>query len=306
VSCPLCSQHHHLAESDGDERALADLASQIREANTARQRDLLRATRAQLRLEASLDKKLRRSLRAAKSAVTDAVRAAADSGDLPALRGMDRDTLSRWLLDAGLGDLVLDITEAERDTLANVEQLLLASSDGFDVNALEGIGQALADDTISGIIDDVIVPDVQRVVRDALAGAQFTADPSETIGSLDAALRSAEGRQITEARTRITSFGRELTAVAAESAGVDHYLYTGPLDGITRPFCRQLAGKVFTKSQVQDLRNYQIEPPLVRGGGYNCRHTWAPVSEELIESAGLDRGTNADVRRANQAAKAAR
>jgi len=219
---------------------------------------------------------------------------------------MDRDTLSRWLLDAGLGDLVLDITEAERDTLANVEQLLLASSDGFDVNALEGIGQALADDTISGIIDDVIVPDVQRVVRDALAGAQFTADPSETIGSLDAALRSAEGRQITEARTRITSFGRELTAVAAESAGIDHYLYTGPLDGITRPFCRQLAGKVFTKSQVQDLRNYQIEPPLVRGGGYNCRHTWAPVSEELIESAGLDRGTNADVRRANQAAKAAR
>ena len=306
MSCPLCSQHHHLAESDGDERALADLASQIREANTARQRDLLRATRAQLRLEASLDKKLRRSLRAAKSAVTDAVRAAADSGDLPALRGMDRDTMSRWLLDAGLGDLVLDITEAERDTLANVEQLLLASSDGFDVNALEGIGQALADDTISGIIDDVIVPDVQRVVRDALAGAQFTADPSETIGSLDAALRSAEGRQITEARTRITSFGRELTAVAAESAGVDHYLYTGPLDGITRPFCRQLAGKVFTKSQVQDLRNYQIEPPLVRGGGYNCRHTWAPVSEELIESAGLDRGTNADVRRANQAAKAAR
>lgn len=312
MSCPLCSQHHHLAESDGDERALADLASQIREANTARQRDLLRATRAQLRLEASLDKKLRRSLRAAKSAVTDAVRVAADSGDLPALRGMDRDTLSRWLLDAGLGDLVLDITEAERDTLANVEQLLLASSDGFDVNALEGIGQALADNTISGIIDDVIVPDVQRVVRDALAGAQFTADPSETIGSLDAALRSAEGRQITEARTRITSFGRELTAVAAESAGIDHYLYTGPLEGtskqkgITRPFCRQLVGKVFTKSQVQDLRNYQIEPPLVRGGGYNCRHTWAPVSEELIESAGLDRGTNADVRRANQAAKAAR
>lgn len=306
MSCPLCSQHHHLAESDGDERALADLASQIREANTARQRDLLRATRAQLRLEASLDKKLRRSLRAAKGAVTDAVRAAADSGDLPALRGMDRDTMSRWLLDAGLGDLVLDITEAERDTLANVEQLLLASSDGFDVNAIEGIGQALADDTISGLIDDVILPDMQRVVRDALAGAQFTADPSETIGSLDAALRSAEGRQITEARTRITSFGRELTAVAAESAGIDHYLYTGPLDGITRPFCRQLAGKVFTRSQVQDLRNYQIEPPLVRGGGYNCRHTWAPVSEELIESAGLDRGTNADVRRANERARRAR
>jgi len=307
VSCPLCSQrhHHHLAEN-GDERALADLASQIREANTARQRDILRATRAQLRLEASLDKKLRRSLRAAKSAISDAVQGAADSGNLQTLRNLDRTDLERWLLDVGLGDLVLDITAAERDTLANVEQLLLASSDGFDVNAIEGVGQALADDTISGIIDDVVIPDVQRAVRDALAGAQFTADPAEVIGSLDAALRSAEGRQITEARTRITSFGRELTAVAAESVGIDHYLYTGPIDGITRPFCRQLVGRVFTKTQVQDLRNYQIEPPLVRGGGYNCRHTWAPVSEELIESADLSRGTDADVERANQRAKAER
>lgn len=305
VGCPLCSQHHHLAES-GDDRALADLASQIKEANTARQRDILRATRAQLRLEADLDRKLRRSLRAAKSAISDAVRSAADSGDLQSLRNMRRTDLDEWLLEAGLADLVLDITEAERDTLSNVEQLLLASDIGFDVNAIEGVGQALADDTLSGIIDDVIIPDTQRAVRDALAGAVFTADPAEVIGSLDAALRSAEGRQITEARTKIASFGRELTAVAAEAAGINHYLYVGPLDGITRAFCRELVGKTFTQTQVQALRNSQIEPPLVRGGGYNCRHSWAPVSEELIESAGLDKGTNADVRRANQRAKAER
>lgn len=303
MGCPLCSQHHQLAEQDGDERALADLASQIKQANTARQRDILRATRAQLKLEAALDRKLRRSLRAAKVAVSDAVQAAADSGGLDALRNMRREQLSDWLLDAGLGDLVLDLTDAERETLANVEQLLLASSRGFNTADIEGIGQALANQTVESILEDVIIPDTQRAVRDALQGALFIPDPSEVVSSLDAALRSAEGRQITEARTAITSFGRELTAVAAESAGLEHYLYVGPLDGITRGFCRVLVGKAFTKAQVDKLHNYQIEPPLTRGGGYNCRHTWAPISEELIESANITKGTDADVREANSKAR---
>jgi hypothetical protein len=306
VGCPLCSQHHHLAEQDGDERALADLASQIKEANTARQRDILRATRAQLKLEAALDRKLRRSLRAAKAAVSDAVQAAADSGGLDALRRMRREELSNWLLEAGLGDLVLDLTEAERETLANVEQLLLASSTGFNVAEIEGIGQALADETVEGIIEGVIIPDTQRAVRDALQGADFIADPSTVISALDAALRSAEGRQITEARTAITTFGRQITAVAAVDAGLDHYLYVGPLDGITRGFCKELVGKTFTEQQVAKLNNYQLNPPLVRGGGYNCRHTWAPISEELIESANIERGTDADVRRANSKARGER
>lgn len=306
MRCSLCSQIHLLAERDGDERALADLASQIKEANSARQRDILRATRAQLKLEAALDKKLRRSLRAAKTAVSDAVKVAADSGGLDALRNMRREELSSWLLEAGLGDLVLDITEAERDTLANVEQLLLASSSGFNVAEIEGIGQALSNETLESIIEDVIIPDTQRAVREALQGAQFAADISTVVSDLDAQLRRAEGRQITEARTAITSFGREITAVAAEAAGLDHYLYTGPLDGITRSFCRELVGKAFTHTQIDKLNNQQLAPPLIRGGGYNCRHTWAPISEELIESANIERGTDADVRRANSKARGER
>ena len=306
MRCSLCSQIHLLAEQDGDERALADLASQIKEANSARQRDILRATRAQLKLEAALDRKLRRSLRAAKAAVSDAVQAAADSGGLDALRNMRREDLSSWLLEAGLGDLVLDITRAERDTLANVEQLLLASSTGFNVAEIEGIGQALSNETVESIIEDVIIPDTQRAVREALQGAQFATDISTVVSDLDAQLRRAEGRQITEARTAITSFGRGITAVAAEAAGLDHYLYTGPLDGITRSFCRELVGKAFTQTQIDKLNNQQLAPPLIRGGGYNCRHTWAPISEELIESANIERGTDADVRRANSKARGER
>ena len=219
---------------------------------------------------------------------------------------MRRDEMSAWLLDQGLAESVFEVTDAERETLANIEELLNIQADGFDIESIGGIGSALASDTVEGIFDDVILPDTQRAVRDALSSAEFSAEPGAVISSLDAALRSAEGRQITEARTRLTSFGRELTAVAAEAAGLDHYLYTGPLDGITRSFCRELVGKVFTSSQIGAMRNYQLEPVLTRGGGYNCRHSWSPVSEELIESADLDRGTESDVRKANERARRAR
>ncbi len=305
MACPYCSTTR-LAEEDADEVAISDLTRQIQRATDERLKRQLKAARGQIQVEASLERGLRRALRRSKREVVAAVKAAAERGGLDELRRMRRDEISAWLLDQGLAESVFEISDAERETLANVEGLLLSSVDGFDIAAVGGIGQALAQDTVEGIFDDVIIPDTQRAVRDALSSAQFSAEPSAVISSLDAALRSAEGRQITEARTRIASFGRELTAVAAEAAGLDHYLYTGPLDGITRPFCRELVGKVFTSSQVGEMRNYQLEPVLTRAGGYNCRHSWSPVSEELIESANLERGTDAEVRRANEKARRAR
>ena len=267
---------------------------------------MLRASKAQLQLETKLDRNLRRALRRSKAEIVNAVKAAAERGGLDELRRMRRDEMNAWILDNGLASSIMEITDAERETLANVEELLLASEDGFSAASLGGVGEALADQTISGIYDDIILPDVQRSVRDALSSAAFTLEPSDVISGLDAALRSSEGRQITEARTRISSYGRELTAIAAEEAGLNHYLYLGPQDGITRSFCKEIVGKVYTETQVGEMRNYQLEPVLTRGGGYNCRHSWSPVSEELIESANLQRGTDADVRRANQRARADR
>ena len=305
MGCLYCS-HIRLAEEDADAVAISDLTRQIKATTDARLKRQLKATRAQLQVEASLERGLRRALRKSKREVVAAVKAAAERGGLEELRRMRRDEMSAWLLDQGLAESVFEVTDAERETLANIEELLNIQADGFDIESIGGIGSALASDTVEGIFDDVILPDTQRAVRDALSSAEFSAEPGAVISSLDAALRSAEGRQITEARTRLTSFGRELTAVAAEAAGLDHYLYTGPLDGITRSFCRELAGKVFTSSQIGQMRNYQLEPVLTRGGGYNCRHSWSPVSEELIESADLDRGTEADVRKANERARRAR
>jgi len=44
-------------------------------------------------------------------------------------------------------------------------------------------------------------------------------------------------------------------------------------------------------------------PVKTGGGGYNCRHSWSPVSEGFLKAAGLDRATTKDISKANAGAK---
>lgn len=68
------------------------------------------------------------------------------------------------------------------------------------------------------------------------------------------------------------------------------YAYVGPVDAIIRPFCLQHIGKVYTKAEIEALDNGQLPNPFLTGGGYNCRHLWAPISR-FSASADL-RGTD--------------
>ena len=88
--------------------------------------------------------------------------------------------------------------------------------------------------------------------------------------------------------------------MAAQQAGLDHYLYTGPRDGLTRSFCRALINKVVDEDQMRKLKNGQGLSVKTSGGGYNCRHSWSPVSESFIETADLDLATSSDIRDANR------
>jgi hypothetical protein len=98
-------------------------------------------------------------------------------------------------------------------------------------------------------------------------------------------------------------FGRSVTAAIADEAGLRYYLYTGPIDGVTRQFCRPLVDKVVSESQMKKLNNKQGLPVKTGGGGYNCRHSWSPVSEGFIKAAGLDRATTKDISKANAGAR---
>lgn len=85
----------------------------------------------------------------------------------------------------------------------------------------------------------------------------------------------------TELNTALIAYQRVAHFEAANEAGIDKFLYVGPLDRITRPFCQEHVGKVYTRDEIASLDNEQGLPVEVYGGGYNCRHHWRPVSDEL-------------------------
>lgn len=94
----------------------------------------------------------------------------------------------------------------------------------------------------------------------------------------------------TELNTALISFNRTVTASAASELGIERFIYVGPDDGITRPFCQSLLNDreppIYTIDEIAAMDNDQGLDVLTSGGGYNCRHTWQPVSDDLAKELG--------------------
>jgi hypothetical protein len=155
---------------------------------------------------------------------------------------------------------------------------------------------------VDAVFQDVIIPDTTKAVREALQGMVLGVPLKASMSRLSAQMERSEGRQLTEVKTKIASYGRQVTAAVGESAGLDLYLYTGPRDGITRMFCKPLINKVVTEAQMARLNNGQGLPVKLSGGGYNCRHSWSPVSQGFVDAAGLTMADAADIAQANAGA----
>ena len=155
---------------------------------------------------------------------------------------------------------------------------------------------------VDSVFQDVIIPDTTKAIREALQGMSLGVPLKASMSALSAQLERSEGRQLTEVKTKIASYGRQVTAAVGESAGLDLYLYTGPRDGITRAFCKPLINKVVNEQQMARLDNGPGLPVKLSGGGYNCRHSWSPVSQGFVDAAGLTMADAADIAKANSGA----
>lgn len=94
----------------------------------------------------------------------------------------------------------------------------------------------------------------------------------------------------TELNTALISFSRMVVIVQAESVGINLFYYVGPLDKITRDFCRNVLTKknppIYTRAEIERMNNDQGLPVMIYGGGYNCRHNWSALSREAAISYG--------------------
>lgn len=89
-------------------------------------------------------------------------------------------------------------------------------------------------------------------------------------------------RQVTtEMDTALATFNRSVSvhkALEVSDSDDPSFAYVGPLDKLTRPFCRAHVGQIKKRSEWSALSNGQYGDVMTSAGGYNCRHQliWVP------------------------------
>tara|TARA_R110002012_G_scaffold73119_2_gene186640 strand:- start:116 stop:997 length:882 start_codon:yes stop_codon:yes gene_type:complete len=80
----------------------------------------------------------------------------------------------------------------------------------------------------------------------------------------------------------MNNMSRSVTTQMMKDAPPDlTYVYIGPVDEKTRPFCLDAASQgALTEAQILELGGEYAES-LVSGGGINCRHNWELASDDI-------------------------
>jgi len=296
----LEASHIHFSE-DADQLAIDDLSRQVK-GERGPVASLIRARRDQLRAEVEAERGFALALKRARKQIVDLLTMQSVSNDPQLLMSFTDEQILDLILRGGLGLAVDDFIEATTRIRASVEKSLEVIGVDLSPEAIPQLDLIQAQ-AASAVFEDVIAPDFTKAVKTSLRSMTLSI-PMEIIKSdLERQLEKAEGRQLTEIKTQISEYGRSVTAVAAAAADLNYYLYTGPRDGITRPFCRALINLVVDETQMSKLNNNQGRPVKIACGGYNCRHSWSPVTESFIKAADLERAKASDISKANAGAK---
>lgn len=122
---------------------------------------------------------------------------------------------------------------------------------------------------------DALSVQLSRALTRSLFGTQSIRDIVNTLGDV---VDDSDNRIRTLYDTAISIYGREVEAIQAGDEPETTFLYVGPVDDKTRDFCLDHVGRVYTRSEIDDLDNGQIDNVFLTGGGYNCRHVWHEIS----------------------------
>jgi hypothetical protein len=221
--------------------------------------------------------------------------------------GRLRANLRRLLTEAGYDDLIdasittsLDRTLATLARRSEAYQRALAFDTTGRPTAFTGVLRALVETGRQDLLlhgDQMAVTLWRATVRGVLGGD----DPTVIVAQLARVLDGDRAKAATLYDTNVSIVQRvsvqtvvptldtdvtDPTAPPPLATGGDVlpipddqlYAYVGPVDGIIRPFCLAHVGRVYTKAEIDALDNDQLPNAFLTGGGYNCRHLWAPIS----------------------------
>lgn len=186
--------------------------------------------------------------------------------------------LNRAGYDELLRQHIANYDGAREQAVAQVEALDLKPErlSSPDTQALQNLKRM--DYSYMSAAGTAAVTEIARgVTQNVIAGQRR----SDMIAAADKVI---EGRfkphVVTYADTALVSYDRRATWGTMSGAGVTHLMYRGPADIKNRDWCAARVGKVFTVAQIEEMKNPTgPNPPKFFGGGWRCRHVFAPVVE---------------------------
>jgi hypothetical protein len=292
-----------LSESEADKKAVSELEKQLKTQKGIRA-ELTKAKLKELKIQIKAESKMKKALDKSRRDFIRNFKGIAQSSNPLSLMNLTNSELTDLAIAGGYSSAIDEFIE-QTD---NISQAAQTTASIIDARLVTSPNQSMIIDMMKRaatqrIFDDLILPKVNSGVREALNNLTVDVPINLAMSSLAQNLEQAEKKQLTEINTQISIYGRSVTASIAEEAGITHYLYTGPEDGLTRSFCRPLVNKVISSSQMNKLNNGQGLSVRTAGGGYNCRHSWSPVTEGFIQAANLQEATSADISKANSGGK---
>ena len=266
---------------------LAGRAALLDEAPATLASDLSRVIE---RLGASLDELLAKYDRTGGrfTASVDSIRQAA--GSLP--------ELVRALDDAGYSVAADRYADRYADVVAKVKETFGVKGirAEFSAVSLEGLETARTLDLqMFEQIGTNAMREVQRSISQAVIYerdyTRFVESLREAITGNDKRGAPLATRATAYAETAIGIFDRTVTKELGDEAGITMYRYWGPLDRITRPWCRARLNhnQPMTVAEIDALprspSNTTGESNFLAAGGWKCRHGFFPIaSDELPEN----------------------
>lgn len=184
-----------------------------------------------------------------------------------------RDAMRR----AGFRDLINGVKN-EQTTL---KQRVLGAWSGYDSqkfpDSIEKRLKRIAEqDTYRfNTMEDNDIARFQQVVEEAIIREQNTKWIRDQLAARSGISQS---HCDTLSKTAMSGYCTAANMEKADLAGIEKFLYDGLLTTKTRQFCIDHLGNIYTRSEIDEMDNENLNPVWIHRGGYRCIHRW--VGEE--------------------------
>lgn len=170
-------------------------------------------------------------------------------------------------------DEIYQLTTNRNITYSNIDAEVIDTLINFDIERTRGEVFQYAEEIKSVILRSVLtgIPPNIRELHNEMSGAYLNSIETELV-------------------TSVSGFNQTINNNKAKEAGLELFLYVGPDDDATRPFCEDVLHSrnppIYTSDEISQLDNGQGLDVDVYRGGYNCRHQWSALTLEVARDLG--------------------